>query len=537
MVLPRAKILVVDDEKNVLLTVVAILQQEGYDVDSASGGQEAVEAIRTSNYDLVLTDLKMPGVDGLAVLEAVRNASPNTVTVMMTGYGSVDTALEAVQRGAYEYLLKPTEVADLKAAVRRSLERKRLSEIDTLYRISRTVTSVFEPTAIAAEITQAVREVLSVSNACLVEVPTTAQESANESLHTFLREPSVSALLQMGNAITAREFLPAAQAWARENNVASFAFVPGVANERVICVLCADNGPEPYEFHASALRFLRSLAGQSALALANASMFSELQRNNEQLAAANEKLRELDKLKSQFLSVATHELRTPLSIILGYNSMLADSLGDRLSGEENETLRESVAACKRLIRLVNSMLDINQIEAGKMRMNFAAADLRRLVTGVVNLFQQQARAKNVHLACELPARLPRLNIDAERIEQVLVNLIGNALKFTPSGGLVSITVIHRSDSDSVEVSVRDTGIGIAEEDRDAIFDEFAQVRRRSSGGPRREGSGLGLAIARRIVEAHQGNLSVQSEVGRGSRFYFTIPIRAKERNVTSAVSA
>ncbi|MGZ4827712.1 MAG: response regulator, partial [Terriglobales bacterium] len=105
MVLPRAKILVVDDEASVLLTVVAILEQEGFDVDSAGGGEQAIQAIRSTRYDLVLTDLKMPGVDGLQVLEEVRKTSPSTVTVMMTGYGSVDSAFEAVQRGAYEYLL------------------------------------------------------------------------------------------------------------------------------------------------------------------------------------------------------------------------------------------------------------------------------------------------------------------------------------------------------------------------------------------------------------------------------------------------
>src|SRR5512142_2099048 len=141
----QARILVVDDEPGVLLTTSAVLTGEGYEVTSADGGAAAIAAIHQHHYDLVLTDLKMPAVDGLAVLEEVRKRSPATVTVMMTGYGSVDSALEAVQRGAYEYLLKPTEVADLKAAVRRSLERKRFSEIDTLYRISKTLTTSLDP--------------------------------------------------------------------------------------------------------------------------------------------------------------------------------------------------------------------------------------------------------------------------------------------------------------------------------------------------------------------------------------------------------
>jgi signal transduction histidine kinase len=477
----------------------------------------------------------MPAVDGLRVLEEVRKTSPSTVTVMMTGYGSVDSALEAVQRGAYEYLLKPTEVVDLKAAVRRSLERKRLSEIDTLYRISRTLTSALDARAIATEVTDAVRQVLGVANACMVSLESSAPEVEDRLRHA-LRDAVVLPLLERGEIIANTTRLWPIERWAATQGAQSYVFVPGIANGRLICVLCADNGAEPFEFHASAQRFLRALAGQTALALSNAILFAELQRNNQQLAAANAKLRELDKLKSQFLSVATHELRTPLSIILGYNSMLAETLNDRLSEEEKDTLRESVGACKRLIRLVNSMLDITQIESGKMRMNYAPSDLRRLVGGVIALFQQEAHAKNIRLAMEVPARLPRIVLDAERIEQVLVNLLGNALKFTPARGSVSVAVRHLPETRSVQVSVRDTGIGIAPEARHKIFDEFAQIHD-SVKKRHRDGSGLGLAIARRIVEAHRGVLDVESAPGHGSTFFFTIPVDARERNVTSAVSA
>src|SRR5437868_8398046 len=157
MVATTAKILIVDDEPGVLLTTRALLQQEGFDVEAASSGLEAVEAIHQRHYDLVLTDLKMPGVDGLGVLAEVRKRTPLTVTVMMTGYGSVGSALEAIKLGAYEYLLKPIEVDDLKQAVRRSLERKRFSEIDTLYRISWTITKSQDVATMSAEVSDAVR--------------------------------------------------------------------------------------------------------------------------------------------------------------------------------------------------------------------------------------------------------------------------------------------------------------------------------------------------------------------------------------------
>src|SRR5205085_9637904 len=170
--------------------------------------------------------------------------------------------------------------------------------------------------------------------------------------------------------ITRHAGIAAASRWAAKAGIADFALVGGLVHGQLVCVLCVHNGSQPYDFHASATRFLEAVAGQAALVLRNAQLIGELRSNNAILGEANRKLKELDRLKSQFLSVATHELRTPLTVILGYNSMLAESLGDRLTREENETLQESVASCKRLIRLVNSMLDISQIEAGKMQMNF-----------------------------------------------------------------------------------------------------------------------------------------------------------------------
>jgi signal transduction histidine kinase len=445
---------------------------------------------------------------------------------MMTGYGSVVSALDAVQLGAYEYLLKPIEVEDLKQAVRRSLERKRLSEIDTLYRISWTVTQSQHPASMAAEISDAVRGVLGLDYACLLTCQDGQwQGNGPPTLGQALDSSSLRRALQRGLIVTDQDHEETAAAWAQNQQVRSFSLVPGIVGSRLVCVLCAHNGQRPYEFHASAVRFLQGLASQTALALENAALIRELTSNNEELGAANRKLQELDKLKSNFLSVATHELRTPLSVILGYNAMLEESLQDRLDESERQTLTESIAACKRLIRMVNSMLDISQIESGKMKMEFAIADLRNLVNGVAALFQQEARARRLHLSVELPARPLRVQVDAERIEQVLINLVGNAVKFTSAGGAITIRARHQPERRQVEISVQDSGLGIAPEDHERIFDEFAQVRNAQS-DTSRDGSGLGLAIAKRIVEAHHGQLRVESTPGKGSTFFFTLPLKA-----------
>jgi signal transduction histidine kinase len=530
---PKAKILLVDDEPNVLLTVEAILQSEGYGVDAIGDSEVALEAIRTHQYDLVLTDLKMPKVDGLGILAEVRKSSPNTVCVMMTGYASVDSALEAVQLGAYEYLLKPVEVADLKLAVSRSLERKRLSEIDTLYRISHAATAIPDVYRLAEEVADAARRVLHVESAAVAWPAEISSAVCDPELAALIADPEVAGLLQHGAIILSGDGVPTADAWATRHNARAYALVPGVSRGRLVCVLCTHNNGNPYEFHASAQRFLRSLAGQTALALNNAALIAELRYNNQELEAANAKLRELDRLKSQFLSVATHELRTPLTVILGYNSMLAESLGDRLAPDEQDALREAASACKRLIRLVNSMLDISQIESGRTPMNFGPTDLRQLVNGTVALFQHEAQQRNLKLTLQVPARLPKIMLDGERIQQVLVNLVGNAIKFTPDGGAIRVGVRHRADTQQVEIFVCDTGIGMAPQQKSQLFEEFAPVHRRRP----EDGAGLGLAISRRIVQAHEGSIRVSSEPGRGSTFQVFLPARQRATSIGTAVSA
>jgi signal transduction histidine kinase/CheY-like chemotaxis protein len=542
MHLSTPRILVVDDEPNVLLTVQAILREEHYDVDGCAEGSSALRAIREHHYDLVLTDLKMPGVDGHAVLAEVRKLSPDTVTVMMTGYASVESAIGALQLGAYEYLLKPVGVPQLKAAVRRALERKRLSEIDTLYGISRTLTSTLEPYVISAEVCAAVRRVLALANSRLLtferdqSVLECSESASDRELLAAFGNRELIAKFAQGETLTSDSGIDLLNRWAENAGVKSFALLPGITAGRLVCVLCVHNGPAPYEFHASALRFLRSLAGQTAVTLENASLVAELKRNNMETAAANRKLRELDKLKSQFLAVATHELRTPLSVILGYNSMLAESLADRLTEDERRTLSESTLACRRLIGLVNSMLDITQIESGKMRMNFGSSDIREIVAGVVSLFHYESERKGITLRVSVAKDVPTARIDAERIQQVLINLVANALKFTDTGGIVTISARFLPAPQDVEITVSDTGVGIAPEYHDSIFEEFSQVKHHIA-ARHSKGSGLGLAIAKRIVKAHRGSIRVHSSPGQGSSFIVTFPLNARRPDVITAISA
>lgn len=532
MPIPKARILVVDDESNVLSTMQAILSRDGFEVDTASGGRTAIRAIRARQYDLVLTDLKMPDVDGLQVLAEARKCSPYTVTMTMTGYGSLPSALEAVQLGAYDYLLKPMEVPELRQAVKRGLERRKLSEIDTLYQINRVLNSTLDPSEIRSEISEAACRVLGLESATLVCLD--SELRGDDDFALLIDTPEVKQKLQDGEIVSSAEAAEV-RSWAERREIASVALIPGRCNDQLVCVLLAHNGHEPFEFHASAIRFLQSLATQAAMAVHNTCLFAELRNNNQQLKAANQKLRELDQLKSRFLRMATHELRTPLTLILGYNSMLAESADPKLSAEEREMLGEAIQSCRSLIHMVNSMLDIHRIEAGKMELSFAPCDLLRMTNRVVTLFQNEAREKGIHLGLQVPAALPPVAADSERLEQVIINLVANAMKFTDPGGAVHVRVEEQPER-GVEVSVSDTGIGIPAEQQSHVFTEFARVELRGR-DRHREGSGLGLTIAKRIVEAHGGEISVNSEVGRGSTFRFWIPAVVMRERADQAMPA
>jgi signal transduction histidine kinase len=267
-------------------------------------------------------------------------------------------------------------------------------------------------------------------------------------------------------------------------------------------------------------KHLEEMVGERTEALNVANL--ELTRINESLKAANEKLLELDKLKSNFLGIATHELKTPLSVVGGYLDSLQDGFAGELNDAQTGIVGEALSSCHRMEALISDMLDLNKIEAGRMPMEITEMPIMHVVQKVAGQMIPLLQKKRLTLdiieeGMELPARF-----DEDRIIQVLVNLVSNAIKFTQEGGRITVSSPRGKDADPsfIQISVTDTGIGISEEDLPRVFEEFAQV-----GEPgKEEGTGLGLAICLRIIEAHGGEIWAQSELGKGTTFSFTLPL-------------
>jgi two-component system sensor histidine kinase BarA len=253
----------------------------------------------------------------------------------------------------------------------------------------------------------------------------------------------------------------------------------------------------------------------------------ELEARNKKLEELNARLKELDRLKSSFLATVSHELRTPLTSIIGYSEMLAEGLAGTLNGEQLEYVRTIMEKGETLLKLISSILDISQIEAGKLRLNFETTDLVELVQTSVTSVKPQAQKKGVTLETRLPDAGLRAHADRDKLKQVLVNLLANAVKFTGKGGRVSLFLSEPGPQPELaglgyRIIVEDSGLGIAHDQFDKIFDSFYQVD--SSSTREFGGAGLGLSIVKSFVTGHGGHVRVSSEMGRGSRFAVVLPV-------------
>jgi signal transduction histidine kinase len=268
------------------------------------------------------------------------------------------------------------------------------------------------------------------------------------------------------------------------------------------------------EFEPEVVNLLQTFAIQSALAIQNARLFREIEDKGRQLEAAN-------RHKSEFLANVSHELRTPLNAIIGFSEVLQERLFGELNEKQAEYTDDILSSGRHLLSLINDILDLSKIEAGRMELEVTTFHLPDAVENALLLIRERASRHGIKIDRVIDDRIGDFTGDERKIKQILVNLLSNAVKFTPEGGQIKVEAAL-GDS-AVIISVTDTGIGIAREDHEAIFEEFRQVG--TNYAQKREGTGLGLSLTRRFVEMHGGEIWVESEPGKGSKFTFTLPMK------------
>jgi two-component system, NtrC family, sensor kinase len=296
-----------------------------------------------------------------------------------------------------------------------------------------------------------------------------------------------------------------------ESGIRAILVVPMVREGQLIGCLGVTRN-HPGEFPAETIALLRTFATQSALAIQNARLFHELADKGRQLEAAS-------RHKSEFLANMSHELRTPLNAIIGFSEVLAEKMFGDVNAKQAEYLQDILESGRHLLSLINDILDLSKIEAGHMELEPADFDLAGAIDNALTLVRERATRRGITLGRTIDERLGIVHGDERKVKQILLNLLSNALKFTPEGGRIDVGAgLH---DNVAEVSVVDTGVGIAPADQEAVFEEFRQV---GAAARKAEGTGLGLALSRKFVELHGGKIWVQSELGRGSTFTFTLPV-------------
>jgi GAF domain-containing protein len=266
------------------------------------------------------------------------------------------------------------------------------------------------------------------------------------------------------------------------------------------------------EFAPEVIELLKTFATQSALAIQNARLFREIEDKSRQLEVASQH-------KSEFLANMSHELRTPLNAIIGFSEVLSERMFGEINDKQAEYLSDILESGRHLLSLINDILDLSKIEAGRMELDPTDFDLPTAIENTLILVRERAQRRGITLGRTVDQSLGMIRADERKLKQVLLNLLSNALKFTPEGGQIDVRA--RAHNGEAEISVADTGEGIAPEDQEAVFEEFRQVGKAAK---KVEGTGLGLAISRKFIELHGGRIWVKSQLGIGSTFAFTLPL-------------
>jgi signal transduction histidine kinase len=395
------RVLVADDSEAIREMLGSFFANLGFHTDLAADGQAAVDLFKAHPYDVIVCDLQMPHREGLDVLAQVKAIDPEVQVIILTGHATLETAIQALRLGAYEYQFKPVEDMEV---------------------FSRLVQRAYR-------------------HRCL------------------LRE-----------------------------------------NKRLL----------------------------AQLQEANAQLESEVDKRTRELQSANESLRNLDRLKSDFVSVVSHELRTPLAVITLEAQMLASDM--QFSPDKLHEIHQALLVSARRLQIqIDDLLDFALIERGELELKFTACSINQIVRDVVDFYSARAAEKHLKMTLNLPPTA-QLSVvaDGPRLRSALMHLVDNAIKFTPEHGTVTVSVhsmvfVPDTETPAIAIAVRDTGIGIPAETQQNLFTAFNQADMSTT--RRFGGMGMGLALAQRIVEAHGGKITFKSDAGQGSLFALWIPVR------------
>lgn len=574
------RILIIDDDPSACRILKLIFGRHGYEIETAGSGQAAIERARAGRFNLALLDLRLPDTDGVALLAPLQEIQPEMALIIITGHASTETAVQAMNSGASAYITKPLNIEDVLAKVKDVLEKQRLfnekhraedalrrrnRELALLNRVITAATSTLDVDHVLQVACEALAQAFDLPQACAVllnadrtEGTCVAEHHARGSVRRLGQTTAVSAnpavgyLLQNGNSLAVTdaqtdERLVDARPSLTKSGTRSLLVVPiPVARGRMAGAIEL-HATERRAFSDVEITLAQNVAAAAGQALETARLYQALQSNVEKLEEkvarrtaelrdALERARDADRIKSEFVSNVSHELRTPLASLKLFLGLLTRGLPEKRD-EYLATLRRET---DRLQDLIEALLDISRLDLGKTRVNLQPTDLNLVVGTLAADRGALAADRSLILDVELAEDLPPALADPKLIEQVLTNLLTNAVNYTPSGGQISLSTGLASENGRkwVTTSVSDTGPGIPESERDHLFERFYRGSAgRASDAP---GTGLGLAICKEIMALHGGRVTLESPLlqnqagfgstGPGSTFVIRLPVAGSRSN-------
>lgn len=502
------KILIVDDEADIALILKLQLEDAGYQTVRARDGLEALECLGRERFELVLLDIKMPRMDGLRVLDRLCRDYQETAVVMMTAHGSEDIAVEAMKKGAIDYIAKPFATDDMLDKVQRAIQFNR-ARLENL-RLQR---QLDEERQKMEAILQGMADLL-IAVDCEGRIMTVNRQA--EKLLGVSRE----AMLGKPLAEVVHADIPA---------------------DQLPCMVALRNAAP-----CLGVAYTLHLENNSIPVLSSA---TPLLSGSDQLSGSVEIIRDISALKAleqekeDFVSMLSHDLKTPLTAVVGSIDLVREGRLGQINVEQREYLESAIDSCNEMVEMIDTLLDVHKFEAGKMVLVFRPEESQALIQRTVSRFQLVAKRAQLNLSTTWGEALPVIEVDRAKFSRLLGNLLSNAIKFTPEGGGIEVraelvedvaTLRERMPPQAcppqglpasggfLQITVRDSGVGIPGEALGSIFDRFVQANNRRLG--KTQGSGLGLTFCRKVMDVHHGYIWAESAPGKGSSFILLFPL-------------
>ncbi len=485
-------ILVVDDEKIIREGSERILTKEGWKVETAENGEKGLGLIQKGNFQIILLDLMMPGIRGMEVLKRVRDDYPKLIVIIITGYATIDNAVEAMKNGAYDFISKPFTPDQLRIVVRRAEDKLKLEHEAELLRRERERSLkdiAYEKSRTLTIINQMADGVLVTdkNGSLVLHNPAATRVFGLEKdtplgKHIFDWTKSKE-LTQMVESVLSRggsnppQGMTQELSWGNPPNIFFMAHVAPVCNEEGEVLGCV-------------------------------TIFNDVTW-----------FKKLDQMKSEFVEMVSHELRSPLSSVRQQTSLITDRLVGEINEKQQELLNRVLARLDGLLLMINNLLDLSRIEAGGLIQQTEKTFLPEFIQSAIEVMTPEAEKKNLHFEVTIDPQLFTINADRQSMETVFTNLLSNAVKYNQEGGKVIINAQNRGEF--VEIKIADTGVGVSKVDLPRIFDKFFRIRTEYT--RKVIGSGLGLPLVKTIIEAHLGTITVESESGKGTTFTILLP--------------